>query len=171
MGLAGAVRRASRWACVALTPVIQDKVDNTEATSKKLEYEASLWGNLPEAIEKAGGRDRLLRCGSVYSGPFQTQMVAYELGIHGIDVASLAPTVPPGVAFQTHTVPRRPARGHRRDRRPVPHRGHELALAGAHRAAFRCHRKGLSRRRSRRTPGRSRRPDPRTRVLALTIFP
>ena len=90
---------------VALTPVIRDKVDNTEQTADKLEYEASLWGNLPEAIEEAGGRDRLLRCGSVYSGPFQTQMIAYELGIHGIDVGSLAPTDAPGVAFQTHTIP------------------------------------------------------------------
>ena len=89
---------------VALTPVIKDKVDNTEVTAKKLEYEASLWGNLPEAIEKAGGRDSLLRCGSVYSGPFQTQMVAYELGIHGIEVGALVPTEPPGLAFQTHTV-------------------------------------------------------------------
>ncbi|MDQ3769120.1 MAG: hypothetical protein M3370_06555 [Actinomycetota bacterium] len=89
---------------VALTPVIKDKVDNTEVTAGKLEYEASLWGNLPEAIEKAGGRDRLLRCGSVYSGPFQTQMMAYELGVHGVDVQALVPTVPPGLAFQTHTV-------------------------------------------------------------------
>jgi hypothetical protein len=89
---------------VALTPVIKDKADNTEVTAEKLEYEASLWGNLPEAIEKAGGRDRLLRCGSVYSGPFQTQMVAYELGVHGVDVAALVPTMPPGLAFQTHTV-------------------------------------------------------------------
>jgi len=89
---------------LALTPVIKDKVDNTEVTAEKLEYEASLWGNLPEAIEKAGGRDRLLRCGSVYSGPFQTQMVAYELGVHGVEVAALVPTVPPGLAFQTHTV-------------------------------------------------------------------
>jgi len=89
---------------VALTPVIKDKADNQEATAEKLEYEASLWGNLPEAIEKAGGRDRLLSCGSVYSGPFQTQMIAYELGIHGFEVAALAPTRPPGLAFQTHTV-------------------------------------------------------------------
>ena len=89
---------------LALTPVIKDKVDNTEVTAEKLEYEASLWGNLPEAIEKAGGREALLRCGSVYSGPFQTQMMAYELGVHGIDVGALVPTEPPGVAFQTHTV-------------------------------------------------------------------
>ncbi len=89
---------------VALTPVISDKVDNTSATATKLKYEASLWGNLPDVIDQAGGPDRLVRCGRVYSGPFQTQMVAYELGLHGEEVAALAPTVPPGVAFQTHTV-------------------------------------------------------------------
>jgi len=109
--LAGSPRAGLAVACAvflvglaALTPVIKDKVDNTEATAEKLEYEASLWANLPEAIEKAGGRDRLLRCGSLYSGPFQTQMVAYELGVHGFQVAALVPTEPPGVAFQTHTV-------------------------------------------------------------------
>lgn len=85
---------------LALTPVIKDKADNTEVTAGKLEYEASLWGNLPEAIEKAGGRDRLLRCGSVYSGPFQTQMVAYELGVHGVHVEALVPTVPPDWRFR-----------------------------------------------------------------------
>jgi len=109
--LAGSPRRGLAVACAvflaglaALTPVIKDKVDNMEVTAEKLEYEASLWGNLPEAIEKAGGRDRLLRCGSVYSGPFQTQMIAYELGVHGFEVEALVPTEPPGVAFQTHTV-------------------------------------------------------------------
>lgn len=88
----------------AISPVIIDKLDNAGSTVDILEYEASLWGNLPDAIEDAGGRDALLACGSVYSGPFQTQMIAYELGIHGIQVISLAPTEPPGVAFQTHTV-------------------------------------------------------------------
>jgi len=90
---------------IPLAPVVRDKVDNTEETADKLAHEASLWADLPEAIEAAGGRDALLRCGSVYSGPFQTQMVAYELGVHGVDIAALVPTVPPGVAFQTHTVP------------------------------------------------------------------
>ncbi len=41
----------------------------------------------------------------MYSGPFQTQMVAYELGIHGIDVGALGGTPPPGVVFRTNTCP------------------------------------------------------------------
>ena len=96
---------------IALTPVIRDKADNVDETLDVLRYEASLWHNLPDAIEKAGGRDRLLACGNVYSGPFQTQLVAYEMGVHGIDVGALGGTPPPGVAFRTHTRPAGPAGG------------------------------------------------------------
>jgi len=92
---------------LALIPAIRDKVDNTERVVDKLGYEASLWEDLPEAIERAGGRDRLLRCGSLYTGPFQTQMLAYELGVHGLDVADAnLGTRPPGVAFRTNTIPK-----------------------------------------------------------------
>jgi len=92
---------------LALIPAIRDKVDNTERVVDKLGYEASLWEHLPEAIERAGGRDRLLRCGSLYTGPFQTQMLAYELGVHGLDVADAnLGTRPPGVAFRTNTIPK-----------------------------------------------------------------
>ena len=50
------------------------------------------------------GKERLLACGGVFSGPFQTQMVAYELGVHGINVGWKF-TPAPGVAFRTRTVP------------------------------------------------------------------
>jgi len=90
---------------VALTPMIRDKYDNVSATLDELRYEASLWGELPDAIDRAGGREVLLECGSVYSGPFQTQMVAYELGLHGIEVGALGGTPAPGVAFRTRTIP------------------------------------------------------------------
>jgi hypothetical protein len=90
---------------IGLSGVIKDKVDNIDVTLDELRYEASLFDTLPEAVDKAGGRDRLLACGGVYSGPFQTQMVAYELGVHGIQVGSLGGTPAPGVAFRTHTVP------------------------------------------------------------------
>jgi hypothetical protein len=86
-------------------PVIRDKADNVDATLDELRYEASLFHTLDDAVEVAGGRDRLLACGAVYSGPFQTQMIAYELGVHGLDVRALEGTPPPGVAFRTHTIP------------------------------------------------------------------
>jgi hypothetical protein len=89
-------------------PVVEDKADNIEVTLDELRYEASLWHTLDDAIESVDGRDALLACGAVYSGPFQTQMVAYELGIHGKDVSALNGTTPPGVAFRTHTIPEGP---------------------------------------------------------------
>lgn len=89
-------------------PVISDKADNVEATLDELRYEASLWHTLDDAIGVAGGTRALLACGSVYSGPFQTQMVAYELGVHGVDVRALEGTPAPGVALRTHTIPAGP---------------------------------------------------------------
>ncbi len=93
---------------VALSPVINAKVQNVSKTLDKLRYEASLWHTLPDVIDEAGGPQKLLACGNVYSGPFQTQMVAYQLGIHGINVGDVRPlkqSPAPGVIFRTNTVP------------------------------------------------------------------
>lgn len=95
-------------AVAAMSPVIKDKADNIEVTLDILRYEASLWETLPGMIEKGGGRERILACGNVYSGPFQTQMVAYEMGIHGIDVGALGGTPAPGAVFRTKTRPTSP---------------------------------------------------------------
>ncbi len=86
------------------TPIIRAKANNISRVAGGLEHEADVWHDLKGAIDQAGGEDRLLACGGVFSGPFQTQMVAYELGIHGIDVG-WKETPPPGVAFRTRTVP------------------------------------------------------------------
>ena len=75
---------------------------------RQLSYETSLWPNLEKVIEAGGGKERLMACGGLYSGPYQTQMVAYELGVHGADVRSLEGTPPPGAAFRTRTVPTGP---------------------------------------------------------------
>jgi hypothetical protein len=101
----------------ALSPVISDKVHNTDVTLDILRYEASLWHNLPDIIEKGGGSERLLACGAIHSGPFQTQMLAYEMGLHGRQVRAIGGVPPsttkgrppppprpaPGVVFRTHT--------------------------------------------------------------------
>ena len=93
---------------VAGWPVIEDKADNIDVTLDELRYEASLWHTLDDVVEETGGRDAVLSCGAVYSGPFQTQMIAYELGVHGLDVSALSGTTPPGAAFRTHTIPQGP---------------------------------------------------------------
>jgi hypothetical protein len=91
-------------ALVAATPIIRAKANNISRVAGGLEHEADVWHDLKGAIDQSGGPDRLLACGGVFSGPFQTQMVAYELGIHGIAVG-WKETPPPGVAFRTRTVP------------------------------------------------------------------
>ncbi|MEA2331739.1 MAG: hypothetical protein QOH58_1877 [Thermoleophilaceae bacterium] len=86
------------------SPTIVAKANNTARVQGGLEHEAYLWHDLKGLIAEAGGKDALLACGGVFSGPFQTQMVAYELGIHGIQVGWKV-TPPPGVTFRTRTVP------------------------------------------------------------------
>ena len=85
-------------------PFIVEKANNTERVSGGLDHEAELWADLQTLLEREGPRERLLACGGVFSGPFQTQMVAWELGIHGIQIGWRS-TVPPGIAFRTRTVP------------------------------------------------------------------
>ncbi|MDX6648820.1 MAG: hypothetical protein QOJ97_771 [Solirubrobacteraceae bacterium] len=96
---------------VAATPIIKTRIDNGNTTLDSLRYEASLWHDLRGVVPAAGGKERLLQCGSVYSGPFQTQMIGWVLGIHGRDVTwnEIPPrTPPPGVVFRTRTIPRGP---------------------------------------------------------------
>jgi hypothetical protein len=89
---------------VAGSPTIVAKANNEARVRGGLAHEAYLWHDLKGLIDKAGGKHALLACGGVFSGPFQTQMVAYELGLHGIQVGWKV-TPPPGVVFRTRTVP------------------------------------------------------------------
>jgi hypothetical protein len=91
-------------ALVISAPFIREKWDNTGRVAGGLDHEAELWHDLKVLLERNGGRHTLLACGGVFGGPFQTQMIAYELGIHGIDIGWRG-TPPPGVLFRTRTVP------------------------------------------------------------------
>jgi hypothetical protein len=86
------------------SPTIVAKANNEARVRGGLDHEAYLWHDLKALIHDAGGKHALLACGGVFSGPFQTQMVAYELGIHGIQVGWKT-TPPPGAVFRTRTVP------------------------------------------------------------------
>jgi hypothetical protein len=102
---APAITAAALLAGLAIgSPTIVAKANNEARVRGGLEHEAYLWHDLKGLIDDAGGKDRLLACGGIYSGPFQTQMVAYELGIHGIQVGWKV-TPPPGALFRTRTVP------------------------------------------------------------------
>ena len=100
-----AAATAAFFAGIAIaSPTIVAKADNTARVQGGLDHEAFLWHDLKSLIDANGGPERLLACGGVFSGPFQTQMVAYELGVHGINVG-WKETPPPGVVFRTRTVP------------------------------------------------------------------
>jgi hypothetical protein len=102
---APAITAAALVAGVAIgSPTIVAKANNEARVRGGLAHEAYLWHDLKGLIDEAGGKHALLACGGVYSGPFQTQMVAYELGLHGIQVGWKV-TPPPGVVFRTRTVP------------------------------------------------------------------
>ena len=140
--------RAARVGVAVGSPTIVAKANNEARVRGGLEHEAYLWHDLKGLIDEAGGKDALLACGGVYSGPFQTQMVAYELGIHGIQVGWKV-TPPPGVVVPHPHGARRAARD-QADRRPLPARRDQRQVAAADRAAGRPHR--LSRRRARDSP-------------------
>jgi hypothetical protein len=91
-------------ALVVSAPFIREKADNRSRVAGGLVHEAELWHDLKKLLTRNGEKHRLLACGGVFSGPFQTQMIAYELGIHGIEVGWRT-TPPPGVLFRTRTVP------------------------------------------------------------------
>jgi hypothetical protein len=104
-------------------PAIAFKLDNATTIRKSLGFEAEVWSELKEGIDEAGGRDALLACGTQYSGAFQTQMIAYELRVKGLDIKwaheeipakneatkqEAVTTEPPGVAYVTRTAPQLP---------------------------------------------------------------
>ncbi len=103
---AGALTAAGAFivSLLIFSPFIAEKANNSGRVSGGLRHEAQLWHDLKGLIKEAGGRERIVSCGTVFSGPFQTQMVAYELHLHGIQVGWTA-TPPPGAVFRTRTVP------------------------------------------------------------------
>ncbi len=88
-------------------PFIIEKANNAQRVLGGLRHEAVVYHDLKGTIAAAGGRQRLLTCGGVYSGPFYTQMIAYLLHLHGIQVGWRV-TPAPGVAFRARTVPNGP---------------------------------------------------------------
>ncbi|MFN2617116.1 MAG: hypothetical protein ABR581_08325 [Thermoleophilaceae bacterium] len=86
----------------ASTPFIVEKADNTEPVWRGLRYEAHLWRDLKGLLDRVG-RKRVLGCIGVFSGPFQTQELAWELGLPGVRIGTLE-TPPPGALFRTRTI-------------------------------------------------------------------
>jgi hypothetical protein len=100
--VSGAARRWGRAPAAALialaiaffTPYVVSDVDHLSDDATQVEQEADLYGSVPEAIAAAGGAARIRSCGTVYTGPFQTQTVVWYLHLHETSVQIFA--YPPG---------------------------------------------------------------------------
>jgi hypothetical protein len=70
----------------AAAPFVIADLGSMRDGARGLRAEANLYGKLPAVIEKAGGAESIKRCGHVYTGNFQVQVVAWELKMHSGDV-------------------------------------------------------------------------------------
>jgi hypothetical protein len=80
---------------LAAAPFVLSDLGELRTGGQMLRSEAYLYDTLRVAIAKAGGRERIKRCGQVFTGPFQVQVVAWQLKMHGGDVEIEAE--PPGI--------------------------------------------------------------------------
>jgi hypothetical protein len=83
-------------------------VQRLDAVRASIEYQARLTDGLAGTVARAGGRHRLLACGTPYTGAFQVPVVAWQLHVHTTQVRSAsapgdAPPRAPAVAFRSRT--------------------------------------------------------------------
>jgi hypothetical protein len=67
---------------VAALPFAVPDVRAQQEQWELVEHEAALYGSLPAALERAGGARVVTACGPVYTGPFETQVLAWHLRLH-----------------------------------------------------------------------------------------
>jgi len=95
-------------AVVAAVGFAAPSVHRVDNVRDSVYYQARLKDGLSGVIERAGGRDRLLACGTPYTGAFQVPAVAWQLGVHTTVVQSAsaegdAPPRVPAVVFRSRT--------------------------------------------------------------------
>ena len=96
---AGTVAAAALAVVIAAAsaPFVIDDVRELDEAAWRIDQEAQLYGTVPEAIEAAGGREKLMACGAVYTGAFQTQAVAWYMHLHEMESEIFA--FPPGTTI------------------------------------------------------------------------
>src|SRR3954453_23644723 len=83
-------RRGGRTGAVALAtvllagaaPFVVSDVDVLHLDALRLQDDEDFQDTLSVALAKAGGREAIKRCGPVFTGPFQTQVLAWHLKMH-----------------------------------------------------------------------------------------
>ncbi len=78
-------------------PFVREDIGELRQGADTVQAEADLYGSVPEAIAAGGGRAKLKSCGTVYTGAFQTQTVAWYMHMHEMDTEIFA--FPPGTTI------------------------------------------------------------------------
>ncbi len=94
-----------RIAAVALTlvivaasfPAVRSDIHELDYNYDQIVAEADLYGTADAAIKAGGGEAKLKACGAVYTGAFQTQVVAWYMHLHEMDTEIFA--YPPGTTI------------------------------------------------------------------------
>jgi hypothetical protein len=78
-------------------PFVASDVGELRQNATDVSKEADLYGSVPDAIKAGGGVAKLKSCGTVYTGAFQTQTVAWYMHLHELDTEIFA--IPPGTTI------------------------------------------------------------------------
>ena len=81
----------------AASPFVRDDLHELDYNSQQIKAEADLYGTVPDAIKAGGGEAKLKSCGPVYTGAFQTQVVAWYMHLHEMQSEIFA--FPPGTTI------------------------------------------------------------------------
>jgi hypothetical protein len=95
----GTVAAAALVLCIATAAAKPVKADTDELklANQQVKEEALLYGSVPDVIRAGGGEAKLKSCGTIYTGNFQTQTVAWYLHIHQVDTEIFG--YPPGTVI------------------------------------------------------------------------
>jgi hypothetical protein len=90
---------------IGAPPWIGPSIIDVPATHRALVYQAQLRTDMTRAVQAAGGKSRILACGTVMTEGFQVPMLAWNLDVHTGRIEA-SPTeagegTPPNVIFQT----------------------------------------------------------------------
>jgi hypothetical protein len=86
---------------LAIAAIVVVTVPRIAAMHRDQAHAWALQRDLGTAIDAAGGRARLLACGTPYTGPLRGPLLAYRLGVRKRDVEPDEPPSAPGVAFRS----------------------------------------------------------------------
>jgi hypothetical protein len=94
--------RAQRLVALAvLAAIALPRLDDLADVRSAQAYQWTLQEDLGDAIDRAGGREAVLACGTPYVGPLRGPLMAYKLHVFKDRVEPDDPPRPPGTVFQS----------------------------------------------------------------------